>query len=425
MGNPPCADSGHLSPSSPRKQLSSVAPVQTSPDPSQNDESVTKRTTNIRPVCKKMFKCPQCDLSFVREDSLRCHLRCHKETDSVIAQAVENAAFAVLQLQHPISNVPRKEGEEVEGQGMGQIVEGEQPYQACVSSEANSGGRQPPVTHTKQDDTPGSGQDGTQILQTALTQSNITPLTLHQTQQSLQPPSHHNLKQTLSVLPTTSQPHQVHQSMAPHPESQHHDSMLNQAASNLMAFMQNNQNMAVEDNIQNHAISSRQQLAQPTTTEVPFSTHTINHHPVQRLSEHHYAHQPIHHQQTQPRYSEQPQHPTMGRPINLSMGTGGIPLNVHIMGSNQPPTTSQGPSTCTAQPIQFILPIPGSMPMTMANNNPPMDTSVISVPQQLVLNLDSQRGGYSQSRTPTFASHQQPVREAFAPTASHAGHLIG
>lgn len=52
---------------------------------------------NLKPNCKKTFSCNICSAAFVREDSLRSHMRQHCKE---IAQNLESTALAVLQLQN-------------------------------------------------------------------------------------------------------------------------------------------------------------------------------------------------------------------------------------------------------------------------------------------------------------------------------------
>lgn len=59
----------------------------------------------VRTSCKKMHKCRLCEASFVRADSLRCHMRCHKDphpTPILENQAVMENCTVVL--QEPVSN---------------------------------------------------------------------------------------------------------------------------------------------------------------------------------------------------------------------------------------------------------------------------------------------------------------------------------
>lgn len=86
---------------------------------------VTKLQTNARTnqrgrvkfranaLCQKEFKCELCECSFVREDSLRSHVRHHQEL-----MPTTGAALAILELQrdsHPNGQTPenRKQTEEV------------------------------------------------------------------------------------------------------------------------------------------------------------------------------------------------------------------------------------------------------------------------------------------------------------------------
>lgn len=51
--------------------------------------------------CKKTFKCTLCDNSFVREDSLKCHMKQHRD----LSKSSLSTAYAVLKLQQPVLNV--------------------------------------------------------------------------------------------------------------------------------------------------------------------------------------------------------------------------------------------------------------------------------------------------------------------------------
>lgn len=50
--------------------------------------------------CVKSFKCDQCSASFVREDSLKCHVKQHSDSSL-------STAYAVLKLQQPVINTSR------------------------------------------------------------------------------------------------------------------------------------------------------------------------------------------------------------------------------------------------------------------------------------------------------------------------------
>lgn len=62
-----------------------------------DDDAETPNKSRNRPLCVKSHKCTWCDAAFVRQDSLRSHLRQHQ----VRIKELENAAVAVLQLSNP------------------------------------------------------------------------------------------------------------------------------------------------------------------------------------------------------------------------------------------------------------------------------------------------------------------------------------
>lgn len=178
----------------------------------KGEESQARRLS-IRPVCKKAFSCTQCDASFVREDSLRSHLRCHKAAMQTVQQSLENTALAVLQqTAQPGSTVPM----DIEGHHETEVtaVEDQCTDQGSAQSATESTGQQVTVD-TVQD-----------VLQA-------------------------------TIDTTLSDKVMVDDAQVASSSSCEHTAMLSKTASNLLAYMQNNQNMAVEDNIQNLAISSR------------------------------------------------------------------------------------------------------------------------------------------------------------------------
>ncbi|XP_067135655.1 uncharacterized protein [Centruroides vittatus] len=63
-----------------------------------SDQSVTDKSRTRRVTCKKTFHCTLCDSSFVREESLRAHLRQHRENTS------EPVALAMLELHQPVES---------------------------------------------------------------------------------------------------------------------------------------------------------------------------------------------------------------------------------------------------------------------------------------------------------------------------------
>ena len=71
--------------------------------------------------CKKTFKCTLCDSSFVREDSLKCHMKQHRD----LSRASLSTAYAVLKLQQPIVNVNvQQDGNE----NLAEMVDTEAPF---------------------------------------------------------------------------------------------------------------------------------------------------------------------------------------------------------------------------------------------------------------------------------------------------------
>lgn len=65
------------------------------------DDTVDSKDKNVKiklpPKCMRNFKCDQCSAAFVREDSLKCHLKQHSESSL-------STAYAVLKLQQPVIN---------------------------------------------------------------------------------------------------------------------------------------------------------------------------------------------------------------------------------------------------------------------------------------------------------------------------------
>lgn len=64
-------------------------------------DSINGGQVRIKPNCKKTYNCQQCDASFVRQDSLRSHVRQHRD----IEKALQSTAMAVLQLQNPVGSL--------------------------------------------------------------------------------------------------------------------------------------------------------------------------------------------------------------------------------------------------------------------------------------------------------------------------------
>ena len=217
-------------PSRTRKQHKKSAPPPGGNGSVKGDE-VQSRRLSIRPVCKKAFSCTQCDASFVREDSLRSHLRCHKTAIQTMQQSLENTALAVLQLQQQTAQAGSTTPVESHSHQQAQVADVEEPCtdQRSMESTVESAGQQVAINAV---------QD---VLQATID----TTLTDKDTSVAVD-----------TATPSTS--------------DCAHTAMLSKTASNLLAFMQNNQNMAVEDNIQNLAISSR--LA--ATSATSDTTHT-------------------------------------------------------------------------------------------------------------------------------------------------------
>ncbi|KAL5021463.1 hypothetical protein ScPMuIL_000618 [Solemya velum] len=77
---------------------------QKSPAPESKTSNITDSLSlgHVRTKCAKAYKCTKCEAAFVREDSLRSHLRQHK----VMANSSLSTALTVLQLQQPVINNP-------------------------------------------------------------------------------------------------------------------------------------------------------------------------------------------------------------------------------------------------------------------------------------------------------------------------------
>lgn len=60
-----------------------------------NAEEIFLEKGSFKTKCQKNYKCDQCDAAFVREDSLKCHLRQHCNSSL-------STAYAVLRLQQPV-----------------------------------------------------------------------------------------------------------------------------------------------------------------------------------------------------------------------------------------------------------------------------------------------------------------------------------
>lgn len=65
----------------------------------------TKRSvkkSKLQPKCLQNFKCDRCPAAFVREDSLKCHLKQHHDSSL-------STAYTVLKLQQPVINTPNSQ----------------------------------------------------------------------------------------------------------------------------------------------------------------------------------------------------------------------------------------------------------------------------------------------------------------------------
>ncbi|ELU11404.1 hypothetical protein CAPTEDRAFT_221739 [Capitella teleta] len=183
--------------------------------PEKKEEKKTGQS--LKPICKKNYECPQCDSSFVREDSYRCHMKCHEQSNKMLAQSLQSTAMAVLQLQYPVDNSTGQAAQED-----GREEDADQEVQMLTAGS-------PADMEAAMDDdqmTVEIAQEGSQILRTVLVQSDIV---------------------SNAVTAPTSPSHTTSPQMT----------------NQLLAYIQNNQNMAMEDNMQNQAISSRQQEGHP------------------------------------------------------------------------------------------------------------------------------------------------------------------
>lgn len=69
-------------------------------DEFDGEGSEMETNSKVKAKCKKTFKCNICDNSFVREDSLKCHLKQHRD----LSRSSLSTAYAVLKLQQPVIN---------------------------------------------------------------------------------------------------------------------------------------------------------------------------------------------------------------------------------------------------------------------------------------------------------------------------------
>ncbi|XP_029638302.1 RE1-silencing transcription factor A-like [Octopus sinensis] len=74
------------------------ANASTNSSPITNLEPSGGSQMRIKPNCKKSFCCVQCNASFVRQDSLRSHMRQHRD----IEKALQTSTMRVLEVQNPM-----------------------------------------------------------------------------------------------------------------------------------------------------------------------------------------------------------------------------------------------------------------------------------------------------------------------------------
>ena len=83
-----------------RKHNKGHVPYNDKTEEEEEGECVTELSGKLKAKCKKTFKCDKCDNSFVREDSLKCHLKQHRD----LSRSSLSTAYAVLKLQQPVIN---------------------------------------------------------------------------------------------------------------------------------------------------------------------------------------------------------------------------------------------------------------------------------------------------------------------------------
>ncbi len=204
------------------------------------EEKDSKRWHTLKPIVRKPFQCPLCDQAFVREDSLRSHVKHHRVLDEEMAQTVESTALAVLQLQNPVNLTTNATGQIVVSQSesgtTAQIVVAQSEAEAIeVDQETDSDAQVHEDDSHASEDAEVEGEQVSeasevasevQVIQTTVAASSSTgTATMAQKKTT----------KTIRTRPTLSAA---------------------QTSNNLLAIMQNNQNRAVEDNIQNAAISA-------------------------------------------------------------------------------------------------------------------------------------------------------------------------
>lgn len=156
----------------------------------------SKKAANKPANCKKRYRCSECDSEFVRQDSLKSHVKQHQQLAQEFENTAFNTALAVLQLQTPVTNISNTAPQ-------GNMVPSRQMSSSSVGSE-----------HSMP------------------TQSASMPVS----------------------APAVAQGGQVPVSLPPqnNPSSADHENyMLSQAASNLLTFVQNNCGLSFDETIQN------------------------------------------------------------------------------------------------------------------------------------------------------------------------------
>ncbi len=198
--------------------------------------SKRSKAAAARPFCKQEFGCSECDATFVREDSLRSHQRCHQQALTLTKNLTE-----IVEAENPDNNN--------EGSGKEQVFT-ETITASCPEILASD-------TVSISGTNSGSHQDHLYQIQDVTLDDPST----HGNHQFL-------LKTDSPVIPQHSSHPEV-QKASVAASSSHAVIRSNQDAQmarNLQALIENNQNMAVEDNLQNLAVIQNQQ---PPATASP------------------------------------------------------------------------------------------------------------------------------------------------------------
>lgn len=87
----------------------------------EESASIEPISSKAKARCKKMFKCSICDSSFVREDSLKCHVKQHRD----LSKSSLSTAYAVLKLQQPVLNLGKHDDD---NQNLPETVDLTEPY---------------------------------------------------------------------------------------------------------------------------------------------------------------------------------------------------------------------------------------------------------------------------------------------------------